>query len=189
MKILGIDPGENCGFAVADGSKTSKSTIRVQRAPILWMGATIEAAKAYLSVNGLPDVVVIEDQYAGKASARSVTTLSQRAGYLAGVLGLPPEITWFVMPRTWYKAVGMPNHCTKAVCMNRIQLAMLPAERAVLETICEVTPARRFDVTAAVGIAWSWPHVPASSKRGTQKLKVFTAKPLPKRQRRVKKKS
>lgn len=179
MRILGIDPGEHCGFAVTEGDSI-RTTMKVLRTPIMWMGATIEQAQAYIEVHGMPDVVLIEDQYKGKASLASTLTLAQRSGYIVGALKVPPERVYYVQPNPWYKAIGMPPKCTKQVCMYRIQANLSSKERAMFEALCAQHPERRLDIAAAVGISWSWPNLPAASKK--RKFQVF--KIAPKRAKR-----
>jgi len=182
VRILAIDPGEYPGFAIV-GGPTKRHAMGIHRCPIEWLGASIPAVKAYLELTGMPDVILIEDQYRGKASQKSMTTLSQRAGYLAGALGLPVDRTYFISPRSWYKAVGAPAKCTKAVCMYRLQHSLTPSELVVLEALVAEFPNQRFDILAALGIAWSYPRLSPSMLKSSRRLLVFEKRTTPRKPR------
>lgn len=183
MRILAVDPGEYPGFAIVNGESRKHPTMGMYRTKIEWMGASIEAAKAYLESAGMPDVILIEDQYKGRGSNKSITTLSQRAGYLVGVLGLPVELVSFVSPKAWYHAAGAPRNCTKAVCMYRLQHSLSANEAVMLESLVSQFPNQRFDILAAVGIAWSYPRLSSRLLKSSRKLLVFQKKTRPRKKK------
>lgn len=173
--VLACDPGEHMGFALVQIDPVLRLSC-VRASKVLAMSTSLQQAASWLRDLPLAPIVLIEDQYRGKASVASATTLSQRAGHISGFLvgaGVPEENIIFVTPQAWYKAVGMPPRVTKAVCMSRIEASLTPDERAVLETICEVYPHHRMDVLAAIGIGWAFPYLSASTLARGQKMRAL----------------
>jgi hypothetical protein len=175
--VLGADPGAHMGFALVDTNPTLAFHC-VRRSPVIAMTTQIEVAAGWIRELGADVIALIEDQYRGVASQASRTTLSQRAGHISGFFagaGMPEQNIVFVTPQAWYKGIGAQG-LTKAVCLNRVERALDPDERTQLELLCGIDgayPENRLDVLAAVGIAWSFPFLSASTLSRGQKMSAL----------------
>ena len=92
--ILAIDPGEHAGWAVTDnyGNHLTSGIVA---------GDNVHACH-HIIKSHMPDKIVIEDQFPGKASAKGLKTLIRRATIwevLAAVDGI--EVLPYVNPSTW----------------------------------------------------------------------------------------
>ena len=191
--VVGIDPGEHSGFCVVY-TQPVEGYARMPRSHVLFSSPSFEHLAAYLAGAWDQVVVLVEDQYKGKASAASRTTLSQRAGFLAGscaALGVPLDNIVFVAPQTWYKHLGCPRGTTKDVCLARVERNLSVAELMTLEVSCgpdKLYAAYRLDVLAAIGIAWSYPFLTELELKRGRKLLVMGSEPKKPRKKQANRK-
>lgn len=92
--ILAIDPGEHAGWAILDdyGNNLSSGVVA---------GDNVHACHHVLKTH-MPDKIVIEDQFTGKASAKGLKTLIRRAAIwdvLAAIEGI--DVLPYAHPSTW----------------------------------------------------------------------------------------
>lgn len=182
--IVGVDPGEHSGFCVVS-CFPEEGFARMPRCPVLFQSPSFEELCRYMTGRWRDvSMVLFESQYQGKASAASRTTLSQRTGFLAGLVaaqGVPLDRICFVVPQNWYKGIGCSN-LTKDVCLARVEKCLAPEEKLALDFACgpsKPKAAWRMDVLAAIGIAWSYPFLSELQLQKGKKLIAMSEEPKP----------
>lgn len=175
--VLAFDPGASSGWALIK-IEPREEKHGIIPLTVLALGTDPKQALRLLPADRI-DAILIEDQYRGKASEASRTTLSQRAGYLAGLaagVGYPEERMYFITPQAWYRALGQGQAITKQVCLNRIEDCLTNEERYLLDQKTPKSDVARLDVLAAIGIGWSYPFLSATTLTRGRKL-VMKKKP------------
>jgi hypothetical protein len=170
--ILGMDPGEEKGYAVVD-PEDMRNRQSFDAPRVLAMGTTLGEVVNQLDNYQMrrPWWCMVEFQYVarvqtGEISADSIVKLAFRAGaMLLEASCLLGAQDWFTTtPQRWKSEVyAQGGSLRKDVFVNRLIRDLMPDERKRLQEIEEVHEKYVDDVVDSIGVAWALWHAATTS--------------------------